>query len=59
MAKNFRLTISTDNEAFTEDRGAELARILTWLAQRFDTGVPGGEGTVRDSNGNTVGKWTL
>ena len=50
-----RIEIETDNEAFTDDPRAELARILRGYAHRLDMG-----GTIdyrlHDSNGNTVGK---
>jgi len=47
------ITINTNNDAF-EDKGAELARILRRLADAFEAD---GEhnGTLKDSNGNTVG----
>lgn len=51
-----------DNAAFEDDCGAEIARILRKLAGdvegmvRYDAkGVY--SGGLRDSNGNTVGKW--
>jgi hypothetical protein len=53
----FTLTIQTDNAAFGDEPSYELARILAEVASR----VGGGElaGTVRDENGNTVGRFTL
>jgi hypothetical protein len=58
----FRLTIFTDNAAFEGDLcGEELARILFELATRV---TPAGsltkdEWTLRDVNGNVVGRATL
>ena len=55
----FTLTIETDNEAFSADPGAEIARIMQTVGHalinapsRVDTC-----GKLRDINGNTVGKW--
>jgi hypothetical protein len=58
------ITISMDNAAFADDAaGEEVARILRNLADKI-----GGEGvhqiaganiTLRDVNGNTVGKFTV
>lgn len=54
----FRIDIETDNDAF---RGAslrpELYRILRNIALRVKVGEDGGK--VMDSNGNSVGAWTL
>jgi hypothetical protein len=59
----FTLKISTANDAF-DNEGAELARILREVAHCFDNNSPGRGNNVRtsiirDSNGNTVGKWEL
>lgn len=51
----FTLTFKTQNAAF--DSGVEVARILRTIAEKVDQDYS--EGTVRDINGNTVGKWTL
>ena len=57
----FTLTIETDNEAFTADPGAEIARILRLISDSMsisDIPLNGEERhPVRDINGNTVGKW--
>jgi hypothetical protein len=50
----FTLTISTDNEAFSADPGAEIARILRFAADQV---AGNGITALRDINGNTVGKW--
>lgn len=58
----FRLTIATDNAAFSDGaHGHELARILRVVAQRVeDAGeMPdGATGNVLDINGNRCGYWT-
>ena len=56
----FKLTINTDNAAFNEyerDRNTETARILRVAAEVVSQG--GTEGTVFDSNGNKVGKFSF
>ena len=54
----FRLTIDTDNAAFADDPGAELARILRDAADALEyTGEP--VWPLRDANGNRVGTWEL
>ena len=50
----FTLTIETDNEAFSADPGAESARILRFAADQV---AGNGISSLRDINGNTVGKW--
>jgi hypothetical protein len=60
------ITIDTENDAFTDDPRAEVARVLHELAYRVD-GVhkpviycnAGDDDTVRDINGNTVGAVTI
>jgi hypothetical protein len=57
---NFRVTFSTTNAAFSEDRGAEIASILRKIANAVEcVGTESDEGPVRDSNGNTVGAWKV
>jgi hypothetical protein len=53
----FTLTIDTGNAVFADDPRPELARILESLAVRLPDAND--SGTVRDSNGNTVGRWTF
>ena len=53
------ITIDIDNAAFEEAGGSEVARILRELADQYDS-----EGfhifeTLRDANGNRVGKVEL
>lgn len=59
----FQLTISLQNDAFSEADGREVARILRRVAADIDGNVPQdeteayAEGTCRDINGNNVGGW--
>lgn len=54
----FRLTIDCDSAAFDDDMDAEVANILRNLAEVVfvDHGY---KHHVLDSNGNTVGGWSL
>ena len=54
----FTLTIETENAAFADDPGAEVARILREAADTVETS---GDFTVylNDINGNRVGSFTL
>jgi hypothetical protein len=56
----FKIEIEMDNAAF-EHRGNEVARILGELSNLIedDDLNPNDGGTVRDSNGNTVGSWIV
>ena len=65
----FTLTIETDSDAFTAEeeyrpgdnaqaRANEIARILGRITNAIQTGGRT-DGTVRDTNGNTVGNWSL
>jgi hypothetical protein len=58
MAVEFTLSIRSDNEAFAQDAGAEVARILRAVADMIGAGV---EGHMRlmDHNGNGVGRAVL
>lgn len=61
MAK-FTVTINTGNDAFGDDPGHEIARILREIADRADQSLTAGRyftNLVRDANGNTVGKFTF
>ena len=57
----FKLEFSTDNAAFNEGgengRFYEVADILLRVAQCVQAGALGG--AVQDSNGNTIGRWSL
>lgn len=55
------ITINCDNAAFGDDPGPEAGRILARVAREFaaygvDKLPPGNLKTLRDINGNTVGK---
>lgn len=49
----FRLVIDSDNEAFSEDAHAEVARILREAAKKIENCED--EIQLRDVNGNKVG----
>lgn len=59
----FTLTIDCDNAAFADDPGREVATMLKTAAVRIGSGTdefaPGADFTVRDGNGNTVGRWQV
>lgn len=54
----FRLTINTDNAAFSEDMRVELARILHTIALNVERDALRTDVPVRDVNGNKVGTWS-
>ena len=51
----FRLTVEMDNEAFTDDPGPELARILFEVRRKVANGHT--DGVIMDVNGNKVGRF--
>jgi len=51
----FRLDVECDNDAFSDDPTAEVARILRGLAQRLTGASPDESFPLRDMNGNGVG----
>ena len=56
----FKLSITTDNAAFSEEEGgpnAEVARLLREVADDIENGRECG--TIMDINGNNVGKYSL
>lgn len=53
----FTLKIDTSNDAFTEDAGTEVARILREQADRIETWGLSRHNYVTDRNGNGVGTW--
>lgn len=57
----FTLTINTDNAAFEDGLGygkfSEIVRCVTSVAEKLADGNE--SGSVRDINGNTVGKFEL
>lgn len=60
----FTLSFRMDNAAFSDDPGAEAARILRQIAATVANGGDGwtfGEANmrpIRDVNGNRIGEWT-
>lgn len=55
MAVNLELTIKSNNAAFAEDAGAEVARILRAVADMIGAGVEG-QFRLMDMNGNYAGR---
>lgn len=54
----FKLEFSTDNAAFTDNGMAdEIKNVFFGVQQKIKCGLR--EGTAKDSNGNTVGRWSL
>jgi hypothetical protein len=53
----FTLEIDTNNDAFQHAPWFEVARILDRLSAHLKHVIATGEGTLKDTNGNTVGKW--
>ena len=51
----FRIKLTTDNEAFSDDPTREVARILRALADRLEGASPDEDYPLRDANGNKVG----
>lgn len=54
---SFSLTINTDNDAFGDNPELEISRILEKLSEDI-VDEPTEEFTLRDANGNKVGKVT-
>ena len=53
----FTLKMSTDNAAFEPEPSGEIMRILKNIHHSISEGAK--DGTCRDINGNTVGKWEI
>lgn len=53
---NATIKVKMDNEAFTDDPTAELARILRALSDRLEGASPDESFPLRDLNGNKVGE---
>jgi len=53
----FNVSFSTTGACFGEYKEYEISKILTKLSMRVYEGETGG--TVKDTNGNTIGKWGL
>ena len=58
----FSIELNTDNAAFSDHPVSEIHRVFTEIQQQLThqrmIGVESLGGTIRDSNGNTVGKWS-
>lgn len=57
MTTKFKLEISMDNAAFSEDWKAEVMRILARVRYDLSEGFP--DGVIRDYNGNVVGSYRV
>jgi len=57
MRNAFTLDISTENAAFDDDCGAEVARIMRRIAAKLEQGQR--DGAAVDANGNRVGSFRL
>lgn len=57
----FTLEIDMDNGAFDDRPAGELAECLNQVVERLclSGGKPVTEGKIKDSNGNTVGSWSI
>ena len=58
----FSFELNTDNAAFSDHPVREIHRVFTRIQQQLahqqTIGVESLGGIIRDSNGNTVGKWS-
>ena len=61
--KKFTLEIFMENAAFDEDPASEISSALNNLKKAFEVApellVKDNGGRIRDSNGNTVGRWKV
>lgn len=56
----FTIKIDTDNDAFQPDPADEIVRLLLAIAARIQgEGLSGYYETIRDVNGNDVGRFAL
>jgi len=55
----FTLKVKTDNAAFSDNLGGELARILRDVAARLERSTCYDAAILHDVNGNTVGTYKL
>lgn len=58
--KSFTLEFETENAAFADNPGYEIARILRKIARRIEFSpqdLAGDVVVIADLNGNTVGQW--
>ncbi len=54
---SLHVRIQLDNEAFQEDRAAEIARLLKVVAKHLAQGF--NDGDLVDYNGNRCGAWRV
>jgi hypothetical protein len=60
VTTRFTLHVESDDADLTDDPDAAMADLLRRLANVIGCrGTFDGEGTARDANGNTVGRWTM
>jgi hypothetical protein len=52
-----QIQFDTDNAAFDGDPTAEITEVLLRIAESVKQGYVGGK--VWDSNGNSIGRWTV
>lgn len=59
----FKLEFETTGAAFADEGAFEVCAVLRRIAERVqleaDGGSREGEGPIRDSNGNTIGSWSM
>jgi len=55
----FTVQMTCDNAAFADDMTGEIARILRTIADRLDLADADFYQTIRDINGNDVGRYRL
>lgn len=55
LSGTFKLEIELGNAAMSS--GADIAERLRWVAERIEKGNNLESGTIRDTNGNTVGHY--
>ena len=54
----FNLDVNLDNDAYARDGlGYELSKSMALIASDIGLGLT--RGIVRDTNGNTTGKWSI
>lgn len=55
MTERITITLTTENDAFSDEPATEIARILRKLADVIESGLATDETPLRDINGNRVG----
>ena len=62
MRRILKIEICLDNDSFQEESGTELTSVFREIQRKFQWIQPPKVGlfeTIRDTNGNTVGSFTL